>query len=63
MYDWYRNGVLLNAMGSSGKLVIEKAAPSDSGMYHCVATSRGGGKAVSQRVEVAVGMFNKYLVV
>ena len=57
VYDWYRNEVLLNAMGSSGMLVIEKAAPSDSGVYHCVATSREGGKAASLKAEVTVGMF------
>ena len=58
MYDWYRNDKLLNAVGTSGKLVIEKAAPSDSGTYHCVAISREGGKATSQNAKVAVGTFN-----
>lgn len=57
VYDWYRNGKLLNTMDSSGKFVIEKAAPSDSGMYHCVATSREGGKADSKKAKVTVGMF------
>ena len=42
--------------GAKGKLVIEKAAPTDSGMYHCVGISSNGGEATSQKAKLTVGM-------
>ena len=56
VYDWHKDGKFLKSTGAKGKLVIEKAALSDSGMYHCVAISSKGGKATSNKTKLTVGM-------
>ena len=56
VYDRYKNGILSNVMETDGKLVTEKAVPSDS---HCVVTSRNGGKTTSKKAKVTVGRFKK----
>ena len=56
IYDWHKDGKFLKSTGAKGKLMIEKAAPSDSGMYQCVAISSKGGKATSQKAKLTVGM-------
>ena len=56
VYDWYKDGKLLKSTGPQGKLVIEKAAPTDTGTYHCIAISSKGGKATSNDAKLTVGM-------
>ena len=56
VYDWYKDGKFLKSTGAKGKLVIEKAAPTDSGIYHYVAISNKGGKATSQKARLNIGM-------
>ena len=56
VYDWYKNGELLKSTGAQGKLVIEKAAPTDAGTYHCIAISSKGGKTTSNDAKLTVGM-------
>jgi hypothetical protein len=55
-YEWYKNGKLLKSIRAKGKLVIEKAAPTDAGTYQCVAISNKGGKATSNKAKLIVGM-------
>lgn len=57
VYDWYKDGELLKSTGPQGKLVIEKAAPTDAGTYHCIAISSKGGKTTSNNAKLTVGMF------
>ena len=55
-YDWHKDGKFLKSTGAKGKLVIEKAAPSDSGMYQCMAVSSTEGRATSNKAKLIVGM-------
>jgi hypothetical protein len=55
VYDWYKDGNFLKSTGA-GKLVIEKAAPTDAGMYQCIAVSSKEGKATSNNTKLTVGM-------
>jgi ribosomal protein L2 len=56
VYDWYKDGKLLRSTGAQGKLVIEKATPTDAGKYQCIAISSKGGKTTSNDAKVTVGM-------
>ena len=56
VYDWYKDGKLLKSTGAQGNLVIEKAAPTDTGTYQCIAISSKGGKATSNNAKLTVGM-------
>jgi hypothetical protein len=55
VYDWYKDGKLLRSTGAQGKLIIEKAVPTDAGTYQCVAISSKGGKATSNNAKLNVG--------
>ena len=56
IYDWYKDGKFVKSTGPQEKLVIEKAAPTDAGTYHCIAISSKGGKTTSSNAQVTVGM-------
>ena len=54
-YDWYKDGKLYKTSRPYGKLVFDRALPSDAGTYYCEAIGSSAGKTKSQSAKVTVG--------